>query len=163
MFKLLSRISLVILKILRLISFGHMPQITSVCAIIQNERHEFLLQYRADGKGYCLPGGLTKVGEPVSAGVIREVKEETGIQIKEVKFLFYIDVSKTFPFSFTLVFQGEPIGLTTQNSWEGKAEWKRFETVRGSMAFGHEQLIIKFLDSLQISSGRVVESFLKTK
>ncbi|MCM3720081.1 NUDIX hydrolase [Fictibacillus phosphorivorans] len=48
--------------------------------IIENEKGEILLQHRKDG-GWGLPGGLMELGESFEETAIREVKEETGLDI----------------------------------------------------------------------------------
>ncbi|RZT21069.1 NUDIX hydrolase [Fictibacillus sp. BK138] len=48
--------------------------------IILNEKEEILLQHRRDG-GWGLPGGLMELGESFEETAIREVKEETGLDI----------------------------------------------------------------------------------
>lgn len=51
-------------------------------AAIFNERGEILLMERADGSGWCLPCGFVEENETPIEGVIREVREETGLEIK---------------------------------------------------------------------------------
>src|SRR5262249_25558073 len=51
-------------------------------AAIFNERGEILLMERSDGSGWCLPCGFVEPGETPVEGVIREVREETGLEIK---------------------------------------------------------------------------------
>lgn len=53
-------------------------------AAIFNERGEILLMERADGSGWCLPCGFVEPNETPVEGVIREAREETGLEI-EVK------------------------------------------------------------------------------
>jgi 8-oxo-dGTP pyrophosphatase MutT (NUDIX family) len=48
--------------------------------IIVNKNEEILLQHRRDG-GWGLPGGLMELGESFEETAIREVKEETGLDI----------------------------------------------------------------------------------
>ncbi|MEZ4812379.1 MAG: NUDIX domain-containing protein [Caldisericia bacterium] len=56
-------------------------------AIIQNEKGEVLLCHRRDMDIWNQPGGRVEVGESPWAAVIREVKEETGLDVKIEKFL----------------------------------------------------------------------------
>jgi ADP-ribose pyrophosphatase YjhB (NUDIX family) len=51
----------------------------SVCAVIENTRHEILMIRRADDGQWALPGGIPEVGDSVLDCVKREVFEETGI------------------------------------------------------------------------------------
>ncbi len=63
----------------------------SVAAFIFNERGELLVCKRKDepAKGtYDLPGGFVDMGENAEEAVLREVEEETGIQLRSVEFLY---------------------------------------------------------------------------
>lgn len=52
-------------------------------AIIVNEKGEILLQSRADRDKWGLPGGCQELGERFEDTVIREVKEETNLDVLE--------------------------------------------------------------------------------
>lgn len=52
----------------------------SVSAVIWRD-DRLLLQQRADGGQWGLPGGSVEIGETVTAAVVREVREETGYEI----------------------------------------------------------------------------------
>ncbi len=52
-------------------------------AIIVNEKGQILLQSRADNNRWGLPGGCQELGERFEDTVIREVKEETNLDVKE--------------------------------------------------------------------------------
>ena len=52
-------------------------------AIIVNEKGEILLQSRADRDKWGLPGGCQELGERFEDTIIREVKEETNLDINE--------------------------------------------------------------------------------
>lgn len=52
-------------------------------AIIVNEKGQILLQSRADNDRWGLPGGCQELGERFEDTVIREVKEETNLDITE--------------------------------------------------------------------------------
>jgi ADP-ribose pyrophosphatase YjhB (NUDIX family) len=53
----------------------------SVSALIFDRRGYLLLQQRSDGGQWGLPGGSVEIGESVTAAVIREVREETGLAV----------------------------------------------------------------------------------
>lgn len=60
-------------------------------AFILNEQGELLVERRAKepAKGMLdLPGGFTDIGETGEEGVRREVKEETGLTVTSVRYLF---------------------------------------------------------------------------
>lgn len=52
-------------------------------AIIVNDKGQILLQSRADNDRWGLPGGCQELGERFEDTVIREVKEETNLDISE--------------------------------------------------------------------------------
>ncbi|MED4015512.1 NUDIX domain-containing protein [Sutcliffiella cohnii] len=58
-----------------------------VAVIILNEEKQVLLQKRADVKLWGIPSGHIEIGETVSEAAIREVKEETNLDIKIKKLI----------------------------------------------------------------------------
>lgn len=64
--------------------------VTRVKAIMINDNDEILLAYCDDD--YQFPGGHLKDGENVYDGLIREVKEETGIEAKKDDFYPFIKI-----------------------------------------------------------------------
>ena len=52
-------------------------------AIIVNDKRQILLQSRADNDRWGLPGGCQELGERFEDTVIREVKEETNLDVSE--------------------------------------------------------------------------------
>jgi ADP-ribose pyrophosphatase YjhB (NUDIX family) len=53
----------------------------SVSAVIFQDGR-LLLQQRADGGQWGLPGGAVEIGETVTAALAREVREETGFEVR---------------------------------------------------------------------------------
>jgi glycerol 3-phosphatase-2 len=54
----------------------------SVAAIVRNADGHVLLQRRSDNGLWGLPGGAVEIGESVSAAILREVREETGLTVE---------------------------------------------------------------------------------
>lgn len=79
---------------------GHKRMLTvGLCCLILNEKHQLLLEKRTDNGLYCIPGGSLDFDETVIEGVKREVREETGILLKEVS-LFMIQSGNKMQLSY---------------------------------------------------------------
>ncbi len=64
--------------------------IPSVAIVAFNQNNEILLTKRAidPGKGFwCLPGGFSEIGENIRETVIRELKEETNLECKNIQII----------------------------------------------------------------------------
>ena len=88
-------------------------------ALIFNEtRDRILMTQREDNSRWCLPGGGMDPGESASETCVREVLEETGLEVKVVKLVGvytspdilveYADGNKIQPVAFS--FEAEVIG-----------------------------------------------------
>jgi ADP-ribose pyrophosphatase YjhB (NUDIX family) len=55
--------------------------------VIVNEKRQILLQKRRDNLKWGLPGGLMELDESIEECAIREVKEETNLDVRLTKFL----------------------------------------------------------------------------
>lgn len=56
-------------------------------AIIKNDKNEILMQRRKDNGFWGLPGGCQELGETFADVVIREVKEETNLDVENPKLI----------------------------------------------------------------------------
>ena len=61
--------------------------LNAACAVIVNEKHEVLLQKRSDNHLWGLPGGLMELDEAIVDTLIREVKEETNLDVFPTDFI----------------------------------------------------------------------------
>jgi ADP-ribose pyrophosphatase YjhB (NUDIX family) len=56
--------------------------VPSVTAIVLDDGGRLLMVHRTDNDLWSIPGGAMDVGESISDAVVREVKEETGVDIE---------------------------------------------------------------------------------
>lgn len=79
-----------------------------VFAVILNKKKEVLLCHRRDCDLWNLPGGGLEKKESPWDGVVREVKEETGleIEIKKLIGVYHKDEKKEIVFSFQCAVSG---------------------------------------------------------
>lgn len=61
--------------------------LNATAVVIVNEHNEVLLQKRSDNLMWGLPGGLLELNESIEEGAIREVKEETNLDIRIKRFI----------------------------------------------------------------------------
>ena len=98
-------------------------ELTVLCLIQDGNR--VLLQNRVkyDWKGYTLPGGHVEAGESFVDAVVREMKEETGLSIKNPRIVGI----KHFPMEngryIVLLFKATEFEGTVASSEEGEMEW----------------------------------------
>ena len=98
-------------------------ELTVLCLIQDGNR--VLLQNRVknDWKGYTLPGGHVEAGESFVDAVVREMKEETGLSIKNPQIVGI----KHFPMEngryIVLLFKATEFEGTVVSSEEGEMEW----------------------------------------
>ena len=65
---------------------GNSPIILCACGcIIYNENNEILLEERVDDNKWGLPGGCMELGETIEETAYREVLEETGLKVENLK------------------------------------------------------------------------------
>jgi 8-oxo-dGTP diphosphatase len=118
--------------------------IVAVGGIVQNEHEEILLVKTHHG-GWVFPGGQVEVGENLTDALIREVKEESGIDItvshligvySNTGIYKWYDGVTDVPTKVMLDFVCHPIGgelsvseETTESKWVGKNEVLDYVTV----------------------------------
>jgi ADP-ribose pyrophosphatase YjhB (NUDIX family) len=102
--------------------------VVAVTAVIQDEHGRVLMIRRTDNDLYAIPGGAQEIGETISGTVVREVKEETGIDVQVTGLIgVYTDPEHVIAFTdgevrqeFSICFRAEPTGGEPRTSSESK-------------------------------------------
>ncbi|WP_068058177.1 NUDIX hydrolase [Nocardia xishanensis] len=104
----------------------------AVSAVVLDARGRILMIHRTDNNLYSIPGGGLEAGETVTDAVVREVKEETGIDIRVTTLVgIFSNPDHVIAYDdgevrqeFSICFRAEPIGGELRTSSESKrVEW----------------------------------------
>ena len=98
-------------------------ELTVLCLITDGKRMLLQNREKEDWRGYTLPGGHVEKGESFVDAVIREMKEETGLDIEAPRLVGV----KQFPIPggryVVLLFKTDRFSGTLTSSEEGRMEW----------------------------------------
>ncbi len=102
--------------------------VPSVVAVVQDDAGRVLLIHKTDNGLWALPGGGHDVGEFVADTVVREVREETGIDVEVVTVTgLYTDPGHLMAYDdgevrqqFSICFRARPLGGDLRTSEESK-------------------------------------------
>ena len=134
---------------------------SATAAFIVNDRDEMLVVRRAKepAKGTLdLPGGFCDMGETVEEGMRREIKEETGLEVHDIQYLFsspnvYVYSGMgihTLDMDFLVPIHGETVAVTAADD-AAEARWIAINEVNPA-DFGLTSIrnaVIRFLKEWQ--------------
>jgi 8-oxo-dGTP diphosphatase len=108
--------------------------LTNMC-LIQNEKtKEVVVIHRVkDWKGIAFPGGHIEEGEPIVPSVIREIKEETNLDIYNLEFCGIRDWYDPDIKERNIVFMFKTStykGTLNKNNVEGILEWRTLDSIK---------------------------------
>lgn len=102
--------------------------VVAVTAFVQDDAGRILMIRRTDNDLYAIPGGAQDVGESISDTVVRETREETGIDVEVTELIgIYTDPKHVIAYTdgevrqeFSICFRARPVGGTPTTSSESK-------------------------------------------
>jgi len=120
--------------------------VPAASAIVVDDEGRILLHRRRDNAMWALPGGKMEIGESLSGCAIREVKEETGLDIEILGVVgIYTDPKHVFAYDDGEVRQEFSICFSAR-------------IVGGSLAASEESFEVTFASTTEIRDLQMVES-----
>lgn len=119
----------------------------TVDVIIELEGGIVLIERKNPPHGWALPGGFVDEGEPVSAAAIREVREETSLEIELLEqFFCYSDPARD-PRQHTLsvVFLARATGTPRASDDAGRVAIYPIRGLPRELAFDHARILADYL------------------
>ena len=141
---------------------GHKPIILpGSVVIILNNKNEVLLQKRHDGS-WGLPGGLMDLGESFEEVAIREIFEETGLEVENFKLVnvfsgseYYLKVPNGDElYSVTAVFYTKDVrgDMKVDYNESVKMEYFKLDDLPIKLTDEYRRFIKQYIDSVDESS-----------
>ncbi|MFC8046531.1 NUDIX hydrolase [Nocardia sp. NPDC057353] len=128
----------------------------AVSALVQDDEGRILLIRRTDNGKYSIPGGGLEAGETVAQAVVREVREETGIEVEVTQLVgVFSDPDHVIAYDdgevrqeFSICFRADPVGGTPQRSSESsEVVWLSPGELSGLDI--HESILLRIQKSLE--------------
>ncbi|MFI6364173.1 NUDIX hydrolase [Nocardia sp. NPDC050630] len=100
----------------------------AVSAVIRDSQGRVLMIHRTDNDRYSIPGGGLEAGETITQALVREVKEETGIDVRVTDLIgIFSNPEHVIAYDdgevrqeFSICFHADPIGGDLRTSSESK-------------------------------------------
>lgn len=100
----------------------------AVSAFVQDDAGRLLMIRRTDNDKYAIPGGQQEVGETLAQAAVREVKEETGVDVEVTGLIgLYSNPDHVIAYDdgevrqeFSICFRAQPVGGELSTSSESK-------------------------------------------
>ena len=131
-------------------------ELTVLCLVEDGEKVLLQNRVKKDWQGYTLPGGHVEKDESFVDAVIREMKEETGLEIKNPILVgvkqFPIKYGRYIVFLFkTTEFEG-----SLKSSVEGKMEWIEYKDISKLNTVDDFEDLLKVINSERLNEFQYV-------
>ena len=126
-------------------------KLTNMCMIYDEKTKQVVIQDRVkDWKGITFPGGKIEIGEAIIPSTIREIKEETGLTISNLKFCGikdWYDYQKEERYLVFLLKTSTFEGKLIKETEEGKVFWCKLEDItKYQLSNDFEEMLTIFLE-----------------
>ncbi|MGM0441704.1 MAG: NUDIX domain-containing protein [Elusimicrobiota bacterium] len=118
----------------------------TVDGLVIKDGRVLLIKRKNPPEGWALPGGFVEKGETLEEAVIREVKEETGLNFKYIKqFKAYSDPERDPRFhTISVVYSGITGGNPVASSDAKDAKFYPVDNLPENIAFDHGRIIKEY-------------------
>jgi 8-oxo-dGTP diphosphatase len=104
-------------------------EFTNMCMIYDEDRVVVIDRQKKDWPGITFPGGHVELGESFTDAVIREIKEETGLDIYTPKLCGIKDWTENDSRYVVLFYKTNKFSGNLTSSKEGKVWWETIENL----------------------------------
>lgn len=119
--------------------------------LIENNELLLVQQKLSDKRNWSLPGGKLERGETISQGLIREMKEETGLDVEIIRMLYLCDVSTSsnsvLHITFLLKRTGSDIVLPSNEFDENPIHDVKFVPVPELVQYGFSEKFVQLIQN----------------
>ncbi len=117
--------------------------VPTVDVIIELPRRVLLIKRQNPPHGWALPGGFVDYGETVEDTIVREAKEETGLDVTDVRQFHCYSHPDRDPrqHTVTIVFTAKAFGELRASDDASDAKYFAWDELPEEMAFDHRQIL----------------------
>lgn len=117
----------------------------SAAAIITNENGEVLLLDHVfrTASGWGVPGGFVNYGEQPEAAVKRELCEETGLELRDIKLIRV----RTYDRHIEILFRAKSSGTPQVSREINRAGWFKIDEMPEKMNLAEKSVVREFINS----------------